>query len=150
MGSRSSCAAGRLPAYSSADESERAGSAHGAARWCPEALRAPRRGDRGDRSRQGWIDGDLGHGTASGSPIRRPRLELYFETEKYEPPDHLRPALKNHRQRYLGRGAAVKRLDHVNVLALDVAANRAFAEDVLGFRRTSGSSSTTAPRPARG
>ena len=61
-------------------------------------------------------------------------MELYFETEKYEPPEELRPSLKNQPQRYLGRGAAVKRLDHVNVLAQDVAANRAFAEDVLGYR----------------
>jgi catechol 2,3-dioxygenase len=61
-------------------------------------------------------------------------MELYFETEKYEPPEHLRPSLKNQPQRYVGRGAAVKRLDHVNVLARDVAANRRFAQDALGYR----------------
>ncbi|MGZ4297699.1 MAG: VOC family protein, partial [Solirubrobacteraceae bacterium] len=37
-------------------------------------------------------------------------------------------------QRYTGRGAAVKRLDHVNLLARDIPANRAFATDTLGFR----------------
>src|SRR5215831_14587297 len=49
-------------------------------------------------------------------------------------PKHLRPSLKNQPQRYTGRGAAVKRLDHVNVLAEDVAANSRFAEEVLGYR----------------
>ena len=99
----------------------------------------------------GWIDGDLG--PRPRLPLHRPRrsrFELYFETEKYSPPEELRPALKNQPQRYVGRGAAVKRLDHVNLLALDVEANRIFAEDLLGFGSTSASSSTTAARPARG
>ena len=84
---------------------------------------------------EGWIDGDLGHGPAYrfADPDGHV-LELYYETERYQPPDHLRPALKNQPQRYVGRGAAVKRLDHVNFLAEDVAANRRFAHDVLGFR----------------
>ena len=54
-------------------------------------------------------------------------MELYYETDRYEPPEHLRPALKNVPQRHVDRGAAVKRLDHVNLLATDVAANRRFA-----------------------
>ena len=37
-------------------------------------------------------------------------------------------------QRHVDRGAAVKRIDHVNVLASDVAANRRFAEEQLGYR----------------
>src|SRR6185312_11830221 len=84
---------------------------------------------------QGWIDGDLGHGPAYRftDPDGHP-FELYWETEKYVPPEHLRPSLKNQPQRYVGRGAAVKRLDHVNLLALDVEACRRFAADVLGFR----------------
>ena len=61
-------------------------------------------------------------------------MEIYYEAERYSPPEHLRPSLKNQPQRYTGRGAAIKRLDHVNVLAEDVRANRDFAEQVLGFR----------------
>ena len=83
----------------------------------------------------GWIEGDLGHGPAYR--FRDPDghlMELYYETERYEPPEALRPALKNVPQRYVGRGAAVKRLDHVNLLATDVRANRSFAERPLGFR----------------
>jgi catechol 2,3-dioxygenase len=83
---------------------------------------------------EGWTDGDLGNG-----PVYRfadpdgHAMELYFETAKYTPPEHLRPALKNQPQRYVGRGAAVKRLDHVNLLAAEVAPNRAFVQDTLGF-----------------
>jgi len=61
-------------------------------------------------------------------------FELYYESERYEPPPHLVPSLKNQPQRYVGRGAAVKRLDHVNVLAADVRASRVFATDVLDYR----------------
>ena len=83
----------------------------------------------------GWIDGDLGHGPAYRFTDPDGHVfELYWETERYEPPEHLRPSLKNQPQRYVGRGAAVKRLDHVNLLASDVAACRAFAQETLGYR----------------
>ena len=62
------------------------------------------------------------------------RFELYYEVERYDPPEHLRPSLKNQPQRYTGRGAAVKRLDHVNVLAADVRASREFAVEALDYR----------------
>jgi catechol 2,3-dioxygenase len=83
----------------------------------------------------GWIDGDLGHGPAYRFTDPDDHVfEIYYETERYIPPEHLRPALKNQPQRYVARGAAVKRLDHVNLLAADVAAVRAFAQDPLGYR----------------
>jgi catechol 2,3-dioxygenase len=83
----------------------------------------------------GWIDSDHGHGPAYQftDPDGHP-MELYYETDRYEAPDALRPALKNVPQRYVGRGAAVKRLDHVNLLAADVGASRRFATEELGFR----------------
>jgi catechol 2,3-dioxygenase len=83
----------------------------------------------------GWIEGDVGHGPAYR--FKDPdghAFELYYESERYVAPDHLKPALKNVPQRYVGRGAAVKRFDHVNVLCRDVAANRRFATEELGFR----------------
>jgi len=83
----------------------------------------------------GWVDGDVGHGRAY--QFRDPDghlMEVYYQAERYVAPEHLRPSLKNQPQRYTGRGASVKRLDHVNVLAADVAANRCFAEEVLGYR----------------
>jgi catechol 2,3-dioxygenase len=117
-------------------QSEQAGLGHMALRaWSPEALERRVAAIEAAGLGQGWIDGDLGHGPAYRFTDPDGHvMELYFETEKYEPPEHLRPSLKNQPQRYLGRGAAVKRLDHVNVLARDVAANRRFAEDALGYR----------------
>ncbi|MBV9473834.1 MAG: VOC family protein [Solirubrobacterales bacterium] len=117
-------------------ESELPGLGHLAFRaWSPSAL--ARRVAAIERSGLGvgWIEGDLGHGPAYRftDPDGHP-LELYYESERYEPPPELRPALKNVPQRYLGRGAAVKRLDHVNLLAKDVAVNREFAQHQLGFR----------------
>jgi catechol 2,3-dioxygenase len=83
----------------------------------------------------GWVEAQDGHGPAYRFNDPDGHLfELFFETERYEPPPHLRPALKNVPQRNPGRGASVKRLDHVNVLAKEVAPNRRFAEEQLGFR----------------
>jgi catechol 2,3-dioxygenase len=84
-----------------------------------------------------WLDGDLGHGRAYGflDPDGH-RFELFYESERYEPPEELRPALKNQPQRYPGRGAGVRQLDHVNFLAVDPAENRIFLEDKLGLRLT--------------
>jgi len=117
-------------------ESELPGIGHTAIRtWSPEALE--RRVAAIERTGLGigWVEGDHGHGPAYRFTDPDGHLfELYYETDRYEAPEGLRPALKNVPQRYVGRGAAVKRLDHVNLLAADVAANRSFALDQLGFR----------------
>ncbi len=117
-------------------ESRLAGLGHMAVRACSqEALE--RRVEAVERSGLGvgWTAGDHAHGPAYrfNDPDGHV-FELYFESERYEPPPHLRPALKNVPQRNPGRGAAVKRLDHVNLLAAEVAPNRRFAQDQLGFR----------------
>jgi catechol 2,3 dioxygenase len=84
---------------------------------------------------RGWVDGDVGHGPAYRFTDPDGHVcELYYEAERYAPPEHLRPSWRNQPQRYVGRGAAVKRLDHVNLLAADVRANRVFAEEALGYR----------------
>jgi catechol 2,3 dioxygenase len=84
-----------------------------------------------------WVEGDVGHGPAYrfDDPDGH-TLELFYESERYVPPPELRPALKNQPQRYTGRGAGVRHLDHVNFLAVDPAAPRAFAEEHLGLRLT--------------
>jgi catechol 2,3-dioxygenase len=87
----------------------------------------------------GWIDGDLGHGPAYRFHDPDGHLcELYYETERYRPPPHLEPVLRNQPQRYTGRGAAVSRLDHVNLLAADVTPCRELAMDALGYRHHEG------------
>lgn len=83
----------------------------------------------------GWTDGDLCHGKAfrcqdpSGHNI-----ELYFDTQWYEAPPELKPALKNQAQKFPARGCNVRRLDHWNGLAVDVKADREFFMNYLGFR----------------
>jgi catechol 2,3-dioxygenase len=84
---------------------------------------------------EGWGEGDHGHGPAYR--FRDPdghRFELLYEQDRYVAPEPLRPRLRNVPQRHVDRGAAVKRLDHINVLAADVAANRRFATEELGYR----------------
>lgn len=103
--------------------------------WSEEALQRRVAAVEATGLGEGWNDGDRGRGASYR--FRDPdghAFELYFESERYAPPPHLVPSLKNQPQRYVGRGAAVKRLDHVNLLAADVRANRVFATDELGYR----------------
>jgi catechol 2,3-dioxygenase len=85
----------------------------------------------------GWLDGSLGHGPAfvCQDPDGH-RIELYYETEWYKAPPELLPALKNQAQRFPARGVNVRRFDHLNCLAVDIAANRIFFENYLGCRLT--------------
>ena len=103
--------------------------------WSPEALERRVAAVQASGLGEGWTEGSRGRGP--GYRFRDPdghRFELYYEVERYDPPEHLRPSLKNQPQRYTGRGAAVKRLDHVNVLAADVRASREFAQQALDYR----------------
>jgi catechol 2,3-dioxygenase len=85
----------------------------------------------------GWTDGDLGHGKAFRFHDPDGHIfEIYFETVKYAAPEAERPALKNQAQRFHGRGCGVRRLDHLNLLAQDVDAIRAFMPRALGSRVT--------------
>jgi catechol 2,3-dioxygenase len=104
--------------------------------WSPEALERRVAAVRAAGLGGAWIDhADRGRGRGYrfSGPDGHP-FELYYEVDRYDPPEHLRPSLKNQPQRYTGRGAAVKRLDHVNVLSADVLTDRTFATDVLGYR----------------
>jgi catechol 2,3-dioxygenase len=86
---------------------------------------------------KGWTDGDLGHGPAYAfTTSDGHHMEIYYETEWYQPPPELKPSLKNQAMRFPARGANVRRLDHLNLLASDVKALRVFMEDVLGLRTT--------------
>ena len=85
----------------------------------------------------GWTDGDLGHGPAFvfHDPDGH-KVEIYYETEWYKAPPELRPALKNQAMRFPARGINVRRLDHLNCLAVDIKANRIFFQEYLGCRLT--------------
>jgi catechol 2,3-dioxygenase len=82
-----------------------------------------------------WTDGDHGHGPAYR--FRDPdghSMEIFYEAERYVPPEELRPRLKNVPQRHVDRGASVKRLDHANLLAANVSGCREFSVQTLGCR----------------
>ena len=86
---------------------------------------------------KGWSDGDLGHGPAyQFTTSDNHNVEIYWETNWYKAPPELKPALKNQAMRFPARGANVRRLDHMNLLASDVKALRVWFEDVLGLRVT--------------
>ena len=84
-----------------------------------------------------WIDGDLGHGPAFrfNNPDGH-LMEIYYETEWYSPPDDLKPALKNQAMKFPARGVNLRRLDHVNLLAVDLKKERQFFTEVFGARLT--------------
>ena len=63
-------------------------------------------------------------GTAPAYAFTTPdghNMEIYYETEWYAAPAALKPALKNQAMRFPARGVNVRRLDHLNLLAADVA-----------------------------
>ena len=117
-------------------ESKQAGLGHVAWRvMSPQALERLARALGETDSGKGWIDGDLGHGPAYQftDPDGHP-MEVYYETERYKAPEELRSRLFNQPQKFTGRGAAVRRIDHVNLLCQGVPPNRTFLQDILGFK----------------
>jgi catechol 2,3-dioxygenase len=86
---------------------------------------------------QGWNDHNVGHGPAyCFTDPDGHKMEIYYETEWYKPPEELRPALKNQVSRYPDHGIGLRRIDHINLLAADVRANRIFLQEYLGGRMT--------------
>jgi len=86
---------------------------------------------------RGWTDGDLGHGrTYTFTTPDGHNMEIYYETEWYKAPPELKPSLKNQAMRFPARGANVRRLDHLNLLASDVGELRRFLGEVVGMRET--------------
>jgi len=86
---------------------------------------------------KGWKDDNIGHGPAyCFTDPDGHQIEIYYETEWYQPSAEMRPALKNQASRYSDRGVGVRRLDHIALLASDVRANRLFMTETLGGRVT--------------
>ena len=85
----------------------------------------------------GWRKENFGHGAAYrvASPDDH-ALEIYYETERFQPASRQRPGFKNLPQRYVPHGIAPRRLDHINLLAQEVRACREFFHDMLGLRIT--------------
>jgi len=81
----------------------------------------------------GWVEGDLGHGEAFRfeDPFGHV-FEIYWDTNRAPPGDP--SALKNTASRFIG--VPPRRIDHLNLLAEDVAEFRRFMETCLGSRVT--------------
>lgn len=80
-----------------------------------------------------WVEDELGLGPIylTEDPDGH-EIGIYWETERYLPPPHLVPSLKNQAARFPGRGANIRRLDHVNYLGVDIPANADFMAKGLG------------------
>ncbi|MEU7856242.1 catechol 2,3-dioxygenase [Nonomuraea sp. NPDC049141] len=84
-----------------------------------------------------WVDDEPGIGPlyVTRDPDGH-EIALYWESEWYQAPPELRPGLKNQPQAKPGQGVGVRRLDHVNFLAAEVAPNADFTHRLLGARPT--------------
>jgi catechol 2,3-dioxygenase len=89
-----------------------------------------------DRVPGHWIE-DVAHGPAyrCATPDGH-AVELYWETRRFTATSGLATAFKNQPQRYVPRGIAPRRLDHLNILARDVSSSRRFFHELLGLRLT--------------
>ena len=83
-----------------------------------------------------WVE-DVGHGPAYrvATPDGH-AIELYWQTERFTATPDIATAFKNQPQRYVPRGIAPRRLDHINLLASNVSPTRAFFNEGLGLRIT--------------
>lgn len=83
----------------------------------------------------GWDNGGVGRGRCYRfHDPEGHEMDVYYDEQRYRAPEGLRSTLKNLPQKYTARGANVRRLDHLALMAKSVEANRTFATDVLGFR----------------
>ena len=116
-------------------EAKQAGLGHvGLRAWSPQALDRRVEALKATGRGKGWIDGDIGHGRAYQCEDPDGHLyEVYYDVQKYVAPPHLRPKLINQPQKFTGRGTAVKRIDHVNMMCSNVTPNREFLQNTLGF-----------------
>jgi catechol 2,3-dioxygenase len=85
----------------------------------------------------GWSDEEPAYGPVFHftDPDGHP-FGLYWETNRYEPSPATRPSLKNQASRFPGRGANVRRLDHVNFLSQEIAPQDRFLAELIGGRRS--------------
>ena len=86
---------------------------------------------------EGWVDDSVGHGRSFR--FRAPMghvNEVFWETELYEAPPELQTDMRLRPQRYTGRGAAARYIDHVTINAPALKDEIAWYRNTLGFRHT--------------
>jgi catechol 2,3-dioxygenase len=85
-----------------------------------------------------WVPERPGRGAAFAyrSPVSGHRNEVFWEVERYQaPPELAEPDFRNRPQRFTGRGAAARYIDHVTVATPSIADEIAFRK-TLGHRHT--------------
>ncbi len=86
---------------------------------------------------QGWIEGDEGHGAAYR--FQTPdghQMEILWDVDYWDADESRKTLLLNRPQKRPVRGVPVKRLDHINLMSSNPAADARFLMDQLGFRMT--------------
>jgi catechol 2,3-dioxygenase len=104
--------------------------------WSPEALERRVALIEQTGLGKGWEEhGDFGVGRAYG--FQDPdghNFKIYSEVERYVKPADKVTDYKNVHGKQPNKAIAVKRLDHLNILAGDIGPNRDFCVDTLGYR----------------
>jgi catechol 2,3-dioxygenase len=86
---------------------------------------------------EGWLDDSVGHGRSFRFRAPMGHLnEVFWETELYEAPPELRTDMRLRPQRYTGRGAAARYIDHVTINAPQLEDEIAWYRQNLGHRHT--------------
>ncbi|QJU55313.1 VOC family protein [Herbiconiux sp. KACC 21604] len=84
---------------------------------------------------RGWVEGECGVGAAYEFALPDGAVQrLNWEVDYYEPPEQAQSRLLNRVQRRPLTGVPIKAIDHLNLMAGDVTANKEFCAEVLGFR----------------
>ncbi|MEN3279469.1 MAG: catechol 2,3-dioxygenase [Solirubrobacteraceae bacterium] len=84
---------------------------------------------------EGWVEDSVGHGPAFRFRAPEGQLhEVFWESDRYEPPAGLESLSPTRPQRYRPRGAAARRIDHVTLCGVDITASREFYLANLDFR----------------
>jgi catechol 2,3-dioxygenase len=83
----------------------------------------------------GWIDGATGHGPAYRfRPPGGQNMEVFWEVERYKAPPELASISPGRPQKFPGRGANVRQLDHATMPTADVRQDAQWWQDNLGSR----------------
>lgn len=117
-------------------ESDTSGMGHAAWRaTSPEALEQMAASIEPTGLGRGWLDAGIGHGRAYcfETPDGH-RQELIWDVERYQPTAEERSALPPAVQKRPLTGIPVRRIDHLNLMAADLPATKAFYEQHLSFR----------------